>query len=501
MSNVIALPIATPEAALPEDLAAAFGALHPRIRELIAGSRRGAAFSASSYIFACVGRLHDAGWTLERVHALAEHFPAGLGSATADVISAEWREHEVNKARFAETAARLTENFEAKEAAAKAERREASLWVDTDDWNEADLPRRPWIVPGYALRGSVTVVSGAGGVAKSALTAAWCVAVATGQAIGSFAPLAPGKALLLNVEDDMVEQRLRLSAILRQAGRKPADIAGRLIRVGPNGIGTLLERDPVTKRMVMTAAMERIEELIEEHKPDLVVFDPLVELHDSEENDNGALRAVMARFRAVAKQHNAAIVIVHHVKKGLASIAGDADATRGASSIVGAARIVITLAAMSKDEASAFGFSDRHAKGYFRVDGAKANYSELTDTEWFERHPYLLDNGETVIAPVPWSPPKSAANDDVIAEILAGIAAGSPDGPWSPQFGPGLRSVRQLFNRHGINGTGQQSKLLAALTSEHGLTVCMFPGADRKPAKGLRTAEGLPAARWIDAPV
>jgi hypothetical protein len=361
-------------------------------------------------------------------------------------------------------------------AAQKAAERASSLWVDDDDWIEADLPRRPWLVPGYALRGSVTVVSGAGGVAKSALTAAWCVAVATGQPIGSFAPLAPGKALLMNVEDDMTEQRLRLSAILRQTGAVPRDIAGRLIRVGPNGVGTLIERDPMFKQTHMTPAMERIEELIAEHKPDLIVFDPLVELHNAEENDNGALRAVMAQFRTVAKRHNAAIVIVHHVKKGLSSIAGDADATRGASSIVGAARIVVTLAAMSKEEAQNFGFSARQAQGYFRVDGAKANYSALAETEWFERHPFLLDNGETVIAPISWMPPTAAAaNDDVIAAALAGIAAGSHDGPWSPQFANGLRSIRQLFRQHGITSKDGEQRLLDDLLNRHGLVVTCVP--------------------------
>ena len=30
--------------------------------------------------------------------------------------------------------------------------------------------------------------------------------------------------------------------------------------------------------------------------PDVLILDPLVELHDAEENDNTALRAVMAKF-------------------------------------------------------------------------------------------------------------------------------------------------------------------------------------------------------------
>jgi hypothetical protein len=31
------------------------------------------------------------------------------------------------------------------------------LWVDDGDWEEAHLPPRPWIAPGYALRGAVTL--------------------------------------------------------------------------------------------------------------------------------------------------------------------------------------------------------------------------------------------------------------------------------------------------------------------------------------------------------
>jgi hypothetical protein len=302
----------------------------------------------------------------------------------------------------------------------------------------------------------------------------------------------------MNVEDDAIEQRRRLSAILRQMGKVPADLRGRFIRVGPRGVGTLIERDPSTGRTYATPAMERINDLIEEHKPDLVVFDPLVELHNSEENDNGALRAVMAAFRSLAVQHNIAIVLVHHSRKGTSAIAGDADTLRGASSIVGAARIVITATGMTKDEATDFGFAANQARHYFRIDGAKANYSETGNVEWFERHGFELDNGEIVVAVVPWTPPRAAVTDDVVAAILIDIGKGSADGPWSPQLGSGLRSIRQLFVRHGITATTQQTKLLAELTGSRGVTVEAVKGADRKPTKGLRTAEGLPAAApWI----
>jgi hypothetical protein len=36
----------------------------------------------------------------------------------------------------------------------------APLWIDDDAWTEEDIPQRPWVAQGYALRGAVTIVTG-----------------------------------------------------------------------------------------------------------------------------------------------------------------------------------------------------------------------------------------------------------------------------------------------------------------------------------------------------
>jgi hypothetical protein len=372
------------------------------------------------------------------------------------------------------------------------------LWTDAEAWAEADIPKRQWVAPGYALRGAVTVLAGAGGVSKSSLAAAWGAALALGRAMGEFKPAAPGKALIFNVEDDSTEQRRRLSAILRQFDATPVDLGGRLVRVGPFQTGMLFEREQSSGHVSPTAAYDQLIELIEAERPDLVILDPLVELHGVDENDNTAVRSIIAQLRALAVTYNMGVLLVHHSKKGTAQSAGEVDSLRGASAIAGAARIVLTVTQMTGQEAENFGKRAKDGRHYFRVDGAKANYSALTECEWFERVQIPLDNSETIAAPVPWTPPQSAAGEDTIAAILADIAAGSPDGPWSPQLASSLRSVRGLFLRHGISGATAQGKMLTALTSERGVMVCTFMGKDRKPAKGLRVG-GLPAsAKWIE---
>lgn len=380
-----------------------------------------------------------------------------------------------------------------------------SLWVDDDNWTEGTIPARPWLARGYLLRGAVTVLSGPGGVSKSTLAAAWAVSLVTGQPLHRFQPEEPGTVLLLNVEDDRDEQRRRLSAILRQFGLTSGDavLSEKLIRVGTNGIGTLIARNTKTGEITPSETMIELENLIEARKPSLIVLDPLVELHNSEENDNTALRAVAAHFRVLARRVNAAVLLVHHSRKGAGASPGDPDTLRGASSIVGAARIVLTATGMQPAEAAAFGMQEAAAKHYFRVDGAKSNYAPLDGAEWFERVGYDLDNGDAVAAPVPWSPPEDTAPADAIETIKAGVAVGSPDGkPWSPQISAGnVRSIKNLFVKSGIVTKAGQRGLLADLYNRHGITVCAFVDkSNRNVVKGLRTAAGFPrTVTWLEA--
>src|SRR5271168_1670491 len=104
----------------------------------------------------------------------------------------------------------------------------SAIWVEDEGWAEVDLPRRPWVARGYALRDAVTVVAGPPSAMKSSLMLAWAAAVALGRPHGDFQPTETGTVVVYNVEDDRIEQRRRLSAVLRQFDAIPVDIAGRI---------------------------------------------------------------------------------------------------------------------------------------------------------------------------------------------------------------------------------------------------------------------------------
>ncbi|TLU70580.1 AAA family ATPase [Lichenicoccus roseus] len=376
---------------------------------------------------------------------------------------------------------------------------DAGLVFDEDDWLEADIPQRPWIAKGYLLRRSVTILAGVPGGGKSSLAVSWATSLATGAAFGEFDPIKPRRVLTYNTEDDRDEQRRRFSASLRQFGRIPADLNGQVVRVGIERIGTLFgdrfTEDGSSLGFGPLPAMKSLKKRIEQFKPDVIILDPLVELHDRDENDNTELRRVVAEFRTLAIEHDAAVVLLHHTKKGSGSAVGDADSIRGAGAIVGAGRIALTITKMSEDDAKNYGISEQSRRHYLRLDEAKANYSE-TPVDWFEKNVHQLDNGEGVMALAPWETPVDAVSVETRALIENEVALGSSVGPWSPKLSADPRSIRNLLLRHGVTTAKGQKGVVKGL-QDCGITIQNFRHESRREAQGFRTADGRPAAKWV----
>ncbi|TLU71264.1 AAA family ATPase [Lichenicoccus roseus] len=371
---------------------------------------------------------------------------------------------------------------------------ESGLTFDTGDWDEAQLPLRPWISPGYLLRQAITVLVGAGAAGKSSLMITWAIALTFNRAFHRMTPQHPCKVLIFNAEDGPDEQKLRFSAALRSFGATPANLKDLVVRVSTTKLGRLIGR--VDGVLGFLPAMTDLERQITSFEPDVVMLDPLIELHEADENDNGALREVMAHLRSLAVRHNLALLLAHHTRKGLIT-PGDPDAARGASAIVGAARIVATVVTMSQEEAISFGINDKVRRNYLRLDGAKSNHAALQNGEWFEKVAHQLANGEWAVTVVPWNPPLEVVGLEARMAILAGAEAGSPGGPWSPRLSSDPRSVRHLLVRHGVTTPKCQADFLKEMTSEHGFAIEDFKRANRSPARGLRAANGRPSnVRW-----
>ena len=122
----------------------------------------------------------------------------------------------------------------------------------------------------------------------------------------------------------------------------------------------------------------------------LLIVDPFAETHSANENDNAEMLKVAQMYREIAQKANAAVCIVHHTRKppqaDSSGMVGNMDSGRGASSIAGVARVVVTLYNMSKKDAKHYNVKEEDRHRYVRLDDAKANLSLLKGKPvWFKR--------------------------------------------------------------------------------------------------------------------
>jgi len=284
-----------------------------------------------------------------------------------------------------------------------------------------EIPRRPWLVPGFLLRRHLSVLVAPPGSGKSLLTLQIAIMMATATAWGDWYPRGRIKTLIINSEDDSDEMRRRFAAavnVMSPTGKTLEDYQEELrehvaIADQPERI-IIAKSDFRTKTVIRQPAFDDIIATIKAGKFDVVIIDPFAETFEGDENSNSELKWAAVLWREIARQTNCAVLLVHHTRKYAAGGAGDMDAARGAGALVGVARVVSTVFTMTEPEAQMFLPADadvdqRHK--YLRFDDAKANLSLVTfKARWFEKLTITLPNGtddepaDQVGALKPWKP-------------------------------------------------------------------------------------------------
>jgi AAA domain len=213
-----------------------------------------------------------------------------------------------------------------------------------------------------------------------------------------------------------------------------AELKGWLFLASPKSLKLVEMHNGASVVGALEPALRRA---IERRRPDLVVLDPFVKLHALEENDNAAMDHVADLLTQLAHEYDIAIDSPAHTRKGL-TVAGDADARRGASAARDAGRLDYTLIPMSEDEAKTFGVPVEERRSYLRLDSAKVNLlPPARSAEWFRLVSVELGNvtedypdGDWVQTVESWTPPDTWAGLDPkkLKAALDEIDSGMPNG-------------------------------------------------------------------------
>lgn len=269
-----------------------------------------------------------------------------------------------------------------------------------------DLERRPWLFGGWAMKGIISMLVGPGGAGKSMVSIHAALAYAAGREWAGQKPLEPGGAWIWNNEDDLTELKRRVGGTAKHMGIDLKAIDGKLFlgsgvknKDGMDARRLVLARLDDRGEVVATPDVRDVIKIIRENGIKLFTVDPMVSIHFVNENDNGAMAKVMDILLTIATEGDCAVLVVHHTAKPGQNVqqAGNQYISRGATSVPGASRLLLTVTQMSEDDAKHVmgeDYDEKMRRHCIRIDTGKANMLEPgDDTIFLEKVSIGLGNG------------------------------------------------------------------------------------------------------------
>ncbi len=299
----------------------------------------------------------------------------------------------------------------------------------------ATIPPREWLYGTSIIRRFVTVLVAPGGTGKSLYGMGVAMALASGKPILGERVHHRVNAWVMNLEDPLDELDRRVAAMMLRHRLRPEDLAGRLfLHSGRDRRLTMASRTddgyavqfPDKDAVIAAARAAQI---------GLIVVDPFVKSHQLEENSNPDMDAAATAWAEVGDATGAGIKLIHHTRKGAVA---DIDAARGGKALTDAARVGLTMAPMTEEEADSLGIPAGERWRHVRLDDQKVNMSPRGEkAQWFRLETQSLNNatpdypnGDHVAAIAPWTPPTvwRDTTPEQLNAVLDAIAAGTPTG-------------------------------------------------------------------------
>lgn len=363
----------------------------------------------------------------------------------------------------------------------------------------AVIAPRPWLYGTALVAGFVSLLVAPGGVGKSALAIAEALALATGRPLLGERVHHPVGVWVLNLEDPLDEIERRVAAAMIQHGVSREDLGGRLflhsgrdrriVMAEESGDGGIVFPDQ--EGLCAAAIAAGI---------GCLIVDPFVRSHHLEENSNPHMDAAASAWAEIAQATGAAVMLVHHVRKGAAP---DAEAARGAKALTDAARIARILSPMSDAEGEELGISPTERARLIRLDDVKANLAPRAGkAAWYRLESVALGNateayprGDHVQAVARFRPPTvwaklSAADCNAALDL---IAAGPEPGLLyaAQRRGRGTErwAGRVLIERFRL-AEGEAARVIATWLETGLLVTCEYRDREqRKQRQGVRVVD------------
>lgn len=364
---------------------------------------------------------------------------------------------------------------------AEAERTGTPITAPFRSWKYIDpmsIPARTFLYGKHYIRKFASVTVAPGGLGKSTLVLAECIAMATGRDILGIKPATMCKVVYFNAEDPLDEIQRRVLAICQHHDIAQEELVGQLFTASGRDQELILSKGD--DGAIVEAVFDLMERYAEAESIDVFAFDPLANMTEAPET-NDAFRRLGKRISRMADRLNCSVELVHHTRKLNGNEASVED-SRGGSALIGAVRAGRALNPMTPEEAAKAGI-ETHID-HFRIEAAgKNNLSRSSPhSTWFQRVSIDLPNGDDVASLEPWQWPDAfdgVTNNDAL-RVRAAVSATIPAPRYSSQspqwvgriiaevLGLDIEDKNHRARVNSMLGTWIKSKVLAVEEVENG---------------------------------
>jgi len=200
--------------------------------------------------------------------------------------------------------------------------------ISVADLLKADILSKEWWVEGLLPKGDLTILAGKPGHFKSFLAMELAVCCATGRNFLKFVTK-PSRVLYVDEENGEVALKERFTALMLGHGLQADNLEKVGLLIFP---GLKINTDKGQKRL---------KQLVERHKPDVVVLDSLIRVFEGDENASKDMKRVFDTLKTLMAEHGTTFLLIHHVRKGKGKV--HIDDVRGSSDIVAGASSVMMI--------------------------------------------------------------------------------------------------------------------------------------------------------------
>jgi hypothetical protein len=322
--------------------------------------------------------------------------------------------------------------------------------ITLDAIGRQNIAPRPWAYGHYLLFGKTAVLGAVDGGGKGAIATTMILAHVFGQPLLGEKIWKAGHVSIITYEDDEAEWHRRIAAACHHYGldytlamwsvhfiRKPG---GRVALVAPARDGLLYpDGDAIIAELKATGST-------------LLIVDPFNHAHMLDDGNNNVMIAkVAAEMDRIAEATGAAIMVLHHLRKGST---GQADDLMGATSLRATFRSSRILSRMTQDEAEALNIEEGWR--YIRIKGSKENYAPPPNkATWYMLASVPLGNqsetypdGDNIAVATVWAPPSpwDGMPMDVVIRVLELVEHGPTDGEFYTASRRGRSNDRWVGN-------------------------------------------------------